>query len=287
MKYRMLWVDDSPEWVAPIRESVQEYLEELGFDLVADLHTDGSGVTDHLAKESVDLIAIDFKLKGSHGDKIIEAIRQSDKYTEILFYTADENYRAVLPVQDGVYRAHRRDVETKLRGLIALTLKRVQTPANMRGCVIAETADIEALLEDILVAQFADKGSLFRRRVLQKGIYDFGKKYQFVMGLIDDRLKACNVVLSGKGGDKVAEGDLKARLEPLQATLKEFEKEVIRTRNLLAHVKEQLDDQGRVTLKSTIIPGTITIDHAWCVKVRKDLSKQHKALKALTGIPIG
>ena len=286
MKYRMLWVDDSPDWVAPIRESVQEYLEELGFELVADLHTDGSAVTEHLANESVDLIAIDHKLKGSHGDKIIEAIREGDKYTEILFYTADENYRNVLPVQDGVYRAHRRDVETKLRGLIDLTLKRVQTPANMRGCVIAETADIEAILEDILVAHFGDSGGLFRARVLEKGIYDFDKKRQFLMGLIEDRIKACNVVLNGSGGDKVAAQKTKDEFEPLQDILKSFVTDVINTRNLLAHVKEQRDEDGRVVLKSSVIKGSITIDHDWCVKVRKDLAKQRKALEKLAGLPI-
>jgi len=287
MKYRILWVDDSPAWAKTMTESVEDYLKDLGFDLDVQLHEDSSRVAEFLAKEDVDLIAVDYKLTGPHGDKIIEDIRKSDNFTEILFYTADDDYRNILKPQDGVYRAHRTAVDAKIRKLIELTLKRVQSPANMRGVVIAETTDIEALLEDILVAQFADKGDLFRCRVLDEGIYDFGKKYHFMMGLIKDRVKACNVVLSGKEGDKEAAGELKGRLEPLQATLKEFEKEVIHTRNLLAHVKEQRDDQGRVTLKSTFRPGAITIDHDWCVKVRKDLAKQRKALEELTGISIG
>ena len=287
MKYRVLWVDDSPEWVAPIRESINDYLEDLGFELEADLHQDGSRVLAHLAKAGVDLIAVDFKLKGNFGDKIIEAIRSSDKYTEILFYTADDDYLSVLPAQDGVYRAHRRDVETKLRRLIDLALKRVQSPENMRGVVIAKTTDLEAILEDILIAQFGAKGELFRCRVLNKGIYDFGKKYHFVMGLVGDRITACNVIINnGPDGEKRAAGEIKARLEPIQLILKDFEKDVINTRNLLAHVKEQIDEQGHVILKSTIIRGEITIDHEWCVRVRKCLARQRKAMEELKSIPI-
>lgn len=287
MQYEILWIDDSPEWVAPMQDSIKDYLDDLGLGLIVDLFPDWKGATAHLDKHDPDLIAVDYNLQGLKGDEVVTHIRDKNKFTEILFYTADEDYTKVLQAQDGVYRTSRTGFDDKVRKLIDLTLKRVQLPAIMRGLVIAETTDIEALIEDILVAQFAAKGDLFRARVLDRGIYDFGKKYQFLMGVIDDRVKACNVVLNGGEGDKTKAADLKARLDPLQATLKGFDKDVIRTRNILAHVKEQSDNQGRAFLKSTVVPGSITVDHTWCVQVRKDLAKHRKALEEFAAIPVG
>lgn len=287
MKYRVLWVDDSPDWVAPIRESVKDYLEDLGFELVAGMHQDGSRVLEYLAQEEVDLIAVDYKLKGSFGDKIIEAIRNSDKFTEILFYTADDDYLNVLPPQDGVFRANRRDVEAKLRNLIGLALKRFQSPANMRGVVIAKTTDLEAILEEILVAQFGDKGGLFRDRVLhKKGIYDIDKKWALLMGLIKDKITAYNILIAGPDGDKASAIADKTKLDRLQLILSKFDKEVIHTRNILAHVKEQRDGNGRVMLKSINTSGEITIDHDWCVRIRKTLAAHRIALEELSGFSL-
>lgn len=237
MQYQILWVEDRPDWFGPMSESIGEYLTELGFEPVIPLCSDWEGVAKHLASQNVDLIAVDYNLKGIKGDEIVENIRENENFIEILFYTADENWRETLPPHDGVYRASRNDVEDKMRRLIALTLKRVQSPANMRGVVIAETTDLEALIEEILVAHFGEKGKVFQDRVLREEGFTFGKKYQLLMGLLGDRIKVCNVALNSGGKKDEATADLLARLKPLHETLGEFDKTVIWTRNVLAHTR--------------------------------------------------
>lgn len=275
MKYEMLWIDDSPAWVDPMKESIAEYLDELGLNLEVALFPDWRGATTYLDGHDPDPIAVDYNLSELKGDEVVEHIRDKNKFTEILFYTAEEDYTNVLRAQDGVYRTPRAGFDDKVRKLIGLTLKRVQLPAIMRGLVIAETTDLEATIEDVLVQHFGEKGALFRERVLRVPfLYTFKTKYDLLAGLLGDQIKSCNVALNGGGTKDPAVQVRLDQLKKYKAILDVFNAEVVEVRNTLAHVKEDTDAQGRVTLKSIRKDGaTIVIDHEWCVKIRKDLAK--------------
>jgi len=275
--FNILWIDDTPDWVDSIKKSIENFLKEKGFELHIIICEDGKDIEKKITPD-IDLIAIDFHIPSAaeQGNDIIKIIRKQQQYIDILFYTQDTSSEDTLPLYDGVYRSSRETgrFESKMKELINMVLKRIESPTNMRGIIITETIDLESKIEDILIKIFGEKGELFKNRILHsKGQWlDFKKKDTLLNGIIKEALEK-----SRKSNEGIYNS-----LNSIKEILSKFNDEVIEQRNVLAHVKEEKID-GKVTLTSKINNKNtiVTIDQEWCKKIRHELKKHHKNLDDL------
>ena len=152
--------------------------------------------------------------------------------------------------------------------VIGVTLHKLRDPSVVRGLVIATAIDLEVKIEDLMVAAFADSGTLFRRRILEKPFWlDFKKKLDFLTGHVKDKLNACE------------DEEQKRALQTAKAILDRFSQEVIDTRNRLAHAKS-VERDGRIILEDhPRSKGDINLE--WVAKVRTDLQRHRDNLENL------
>lgn len=219
IEYTILWVDDSPGWVEPVKDAINDYLDEQGFRLVVILLTRGDGIDDIISSEEIDLIIMDQKLPGTTGADLITQIRSQDnKYTDIIYYSQDPkvNLEGLSGGNDGIYRTTRENAEDTIKHVVDTTIKKTQDINNMRGLVIAETLDIEAQIENIITKYFKDYGKLIQEKVLRKeGVYDFGKKIELLNKIVKIVITTCNELIPNEE-DKEKQGYLLSKKQELE-----------------------------------------------------------------------
>lgn len=266
LNYKVLWIDDREDWVDPIKESIGDYLEEKGLTLTVNLQKNGSGIEDLIRDPALDLIIIDYNLSGEHGDDLIKTIRSRENYTDIVFYSADENVNQLVPSADGIYRCHRDQVDDKIVKVIDATIRRSQDLTHMRGFVMAETIDIEVQIESMLTDFFGKHGGVLQKHGLNH--LDFYKKKNFMVSL----LKTLKKELLENNGGRPDEQAIK--IGALISQLNNFDADVIEVRNTMAHVKKELNDSGQFVLRNRRSNGpSIEYCEDWCIQTRKKLSQ--------------
>lgn len=178
LTYKILWVDDAREFIDTSREDVEEYLDGLGYQLEVSKYYDGNDGMDHyLESNDWNLILMDFDLENNvEGTELIERIRGNNIYTEIIFYSSDitklENSVQTEPLE-GVYWAYRHDgFEEKVEKVIDITLKKALDINNVRGLVMAEVADMDHELTDIITLHHdnisEEQKSIFQIQMLER-----------------------------------------------------------------------------------------------------------------------
>jgi CheY-like chemotaxis protein len=268
--YRIVWVDDSPDWVDSVKGDVVEYLRDLGYEPDITLLEDGNGVLDQCKLADVDLIIIDYHLRGKNGDAIISEIRGSGSFTEIVFYSQSLLDKSAFDAMDGVFLCQRPDAVERIQRIIDLTLHKLNDLGVVRGLIIAAAIDLEVMIEELVVLVFDEKGPIFRNRILDKRYLDFEKKATLLTGAVKDQIQGC-------GDDK----ERKRKLEEVKGVLNDFCKDVVDNRNILAHsccVKKE----GQIVLEG-INTRTKKIDFNadWLSGVRTLLRKHRENLRAI------
>jgi CheY-like chemotaxis protein len=284
----MLWIDDSPEWVQSVQPQIEDHLQSLGFSLEAISRTSGEDITAVLASiDGLDLIAIDLNLPQMKGSEVITTLRANEKFLPILFYSEGgipqgENVRV-----DGVYYSDRQDFESKLQGIVDTHIQITQQVNVMRGIVIAETIEIEDMIEQCIVKFFEEKGEIFLSKVLRKeNLYDFKKKVDLFNSFLSDQIADLNSKMSGKGvseADKKTFSDRLAFIKPIKDAAKKLEEEVVSKRNILAHARSVFENGKRVIKSHFDRQKPVVLDSAGCLDIRLRLKAHTANLKALMG----
>ena len=273
IEYKILWVDDSPDWVSPVKDNITSHLEGRGYEPKIELNESGADV-DTSRLTDIDLIIIDYQLPGTKGDALIKQIRDKECLTEIVFYsqeaieTGDRFY--------GVNYSTREDVEERIKQVVDETIKRAQDITLVRGFIIAEAIDVENILEGCMTKIFEDKGELFSEKVIsaKPPVYDADKKYRFVKEIVSGLIKD-----SGEGTERIEE------LRDIDKTMKKLTTEVFDQRNILAHSKITINDDGSTTLEG-INKETreINFSQEWLSRTRKNIAKHKDNLNKLKEI---
>ena len=273
IEYKILWVDDSPDWVESIEDSIKSHLEEKGYDPKIELKESGADV-DTSKLSDIDLIIIDYQLPGDNGDELIKQVRDKECLTQIVFYSQD-----IIEPDDHLYRVHcstRDDVEECIKKVVDETIERAQDITLVRGFIIAEAIDVENILEECMAKIFEDKGELFSEKVIRAKppVYDSDKKYRFVKEIVTGRIED-----SGEGSERAEE------LQEIDNTMKKLTKEVFAQRNILAHSKITINDNGSIKLEG-INKQTkeINFSQEWLSKTRKNIAKHKDNLNKLKEI---
>ena len=157
--YNILWFENDEGWLKQAVKGIGNLLDDYGFRLKETNQKDGSKIEDLIvAIQSkildIDMIFMDFKLSGSvNGEKLIETIRSRNLYTEILFYSMDENVKQIIEDAygsiEGIYYSGRDNFRQKAQEVIWHTIKKVEDVESMRGLIMGATSEIENLMKEI------------------------------------------------------------------------------------------------------------------------------------------
>ncbi|WP_395753704.1 hypothetical protein [Prosthecobacter sp.] len=278
--FSILWVDDNKDFVESLRPQLNKWMEDHGLGLLIHWRSGEAGVYSDLSRHEVELIVLDYKLKGGKtGDAIISEIRDKGFFEDIIFYTtgAVPNNMFDIP-PDGVFFVARGDAKDRIKDLIGVKIRRASDLATLRGWIVADAIELEGIMGRVLAKCFKDMEVLFRDRVLiEEGMFDFGKKHRVLSGILKDQITLLNSGMSKS-----------ATLPKLQACKKildVFPKEIIEIRNALAHQMAEISATGHKKIKTkTKESKEIIITPEECVVIRKNVRKHFDNLLALEAL---
>jgi CheY-like chemotaxis protein len=222
---------------------------------------------------------------------------------------------------DGVYCAGRANEEfqEKVEKVIETTIKKVQDVNNMRGLVIAETIYLEHKIESILLRYFTVIGEqaieekkkkllehIYQKKVskhesdvieikkinfseiktlIERDILTASNSFDAIHSILKDKLSEINVSLNIAGITpeiKTALGDKKQEVTGIKTELNNFRNEILKIRNTLAHVKEEIGEDGIPFLNSLNDDGTIIkFDNEKYTEIRRNLKKHSSNLDSI------
>lgn len=205
--------------------------------------------------------------------------------------------------------------------IIDLTLKKVQDVTNMRGLVIASAIDLEIMMEELIKDFFTLVGNSAedqKREEILKSIYDnkikrdkeyldeimkldhtnidllLEKGILTASNIYDAIMTALKIVDQGisaqlKGLKDKAEqeniGIKRKSIKDLRDKLQLYHRDIINLRNTLAHVKEEINDQGIPFLKNQKVNGDIILfDDNKYVEIRKNFLSYSKIMVEIKSI---
>jgi CheY-like chemotaxis protein len=252
------------------------WLNDQGFELKVLMHKDETNVIKEIKDKDVELIIIDYKLSKRNGDVLIDEIRQSGCYQDIIFYSQEK-----LPEKryDGVFYVSKGDAKTRIKELIELKLKRSSDLVSVRGWIVADAIELEGMVTDLLLQCFTQKkGLTFTERLLgQESHLELGAKYIILSGVIKDLI----VSLQGQ------ETKNKKKIEQLsqcKVVFSKFPDEVIEVRNAIAHQKVEEVKTGKIIKKRTKKGDEIHLNETTYIQIRKDLRKHQDNLITLQSL---
>lgn len=297
INYRILWFEDQAELVKDdIGPSIIAFLEDYGFTPEVVHYENGDNVEEILHDQYYDLILTDLNLGDGHeaGEKLIQEIRNHKVLTEVLLYSGNaRGLQKIIDNTDGLiervsFAVGISVLPEKIKQIIQLTIKKVQHVNNLRGLVMAETSELDAKMSDILEL-YVQSGANAK---LEKYIYSI------VNRSIEDNKKRLEKIEDAKAileliHSPMFDSDKKCRainrlieilnIDDCKACHSDYHAEIIGTRNLLAHVKEEIDS-GETVLRSKVkmAGGTPFIfNDKSCIRIRKNIKKHSRNLDEL------
>ena len=295
LNYYLLWVEDDDSWFKDTSELFEMTIKDFGFDAIIERKKTLLEVKEEIAKDNLkkfDIFLIDFNLKDSaSGDNIIELLRGKEIYTDIVFYSSDKGsiIESVKEHQfEGVYHSDRKEIEDKFVKVFKTTIKKIEEINSMRGLIVGETSELDALIEEHLIfysqSKFIEKfnlakfieieivKSIEKRSVKIDELYkseglisiiphiDVAKKWQLLRGILK------------------VNTDYKPYITEFLTINSKYQDDVIQIRNKFAHAKVITKDNGKEVLKAFIGDDHFEFDEESFKKIREDLITHRNAL---------
>lgn len=296
LEFSLLVIDDNPPGSSDeALRQLEDALHSVGFGLKRNIADDISiAAIEQLARQGgsdYDLVIIDCNLGADNpnGSVVAKAVRQLLPYTDIVFYSsaAPKELLKLLAEQEvaGVFVADRtNNFGDVLEGVAETIIRKAVDLTHMRGIALAEVANMDVVLEDVLVRVFSSNHAEIPAtaiRTLSK-LVDGGK----------ERVKKLEGHQAGNEILAVVQSNLMFTLADKYRALSRVstalgieeqfkklnEQNIIDKRNLLAHAREGAGQTGIPTLKSIKDGAEIEIDDAWMTVLRTELRDHRNAL---------
>lgn len=155
LTYSILWYDDDKDFFESLdKEPIEEEIASWGFrPQIIPVHN-STELQRHAPFDQFDMLVVDFKLGGDeHGDQFIKDVRDKNVFAEIIFYSMVESSVLWQSVQEkeleGVFVANKKSIQPKLIRVARQSVRKVLDLENMRGIVMSEVGDLDALLSTI------------------------------------------------------------------------------------------------------------------------------------------
>lgn len=303
LEYNILWIDnDIQEYIDNGEvDSLNSYLEELGFEPNIVTVEDEADLDNHIYSYKYDLIISDFNLNATTGDRIIEKIRDEKGFsTEILFYSAKSNFRddpAVierLAFMDRItFHSSRDTFLDKVEKLIKLTLDKLLELNATRGLITAATSELDVEIEEVVMILVENQGKNdddLKKIVtdkaftpLQNRLDSFWNNYDTFQNYFHkiDAVKKWEIFRDLLKPLK-SQTDIAAFLE----SNKTYQDQVIKIRNQFAHAKAIINGQGASALKGQLGGDDFEFTEQNCVVIRKNLIHHKRNIEKLKQVLI-
>jgi len=293
IEYKILWVEDDKSWYDTTKELFSDTLDDLGFILISKRCESIDEVKKEVEEnnlEEYDLLLVDFTLKNSDtGDIIINflrGIKDEPILTDVLFYSsAVENVRESMTILglEGVYTADRKEIETKFERVVNTTIKKVQEVNNMRGLIMAETSDLDELMyeiiEKMLTSDISENLTTYIQKEIEATLEKISKITLDEDTTIIDKMGDSRVFTSfhrAKGINKI----YKLKNIGIEKFFEVYNRDIISTRNLFAHVKESYEGNKKVLISSSTGEKEV-FDEKRCIDIRQSLIKYREILEQI------
>lgn len=300
--YNILWFENEDGWLRPTVRNLRTFLDDYGFKLNVITEKDNSNVAELIRqiKDNVidiDVVFMDYRLaKEQKGDLIIEEIRKTELFTEIVFYSQDTDVKAVIEKTigsvEGIYYSGRDIFLDKAKNVINHSIKKVQEVNSMRGLILAAVSDIDENMLEIIQSVITN----------DKAIGDEVKKYTYevcdgflkikaadfdkyveednIIGLTNDTL-----IFDSYKKARVLQKIVSLKKDPdlthLKGFLESFNKGVIKPRNAFGHVAPQVIGGKRVLVPKR--GEDIIFNDAKCIEIRKCLIEHSGHVETIKG----
>lgn len=292
LKYKILWIENEKDWVESIEDQLQEYLEDYGFIYERKLITKEENDINY---NDFDLILMDLNLaEQPNGAELISRIRDLGVFTNVVFYSASglDILRAKGKEKEleGVFYSGRTpDAEfvRRVKAVIDSTIKKVQDLNNLRGLVMAEVSELDAMMDIIIPPYFntEERMVLFHKHIttnrettLQKALSCDnkcqlvwrGKSIQEIISKLDSSQKArtLKIIIEQSRPDLYQEGNF----------FDDYNNDIIIPRNDLAHCKSEIRDGKEILLTRK---GDKCFDDNFFKRIRQDILKYSNIFKEL------
>lgn len=292
--FKILWFEDDKDWYDSILPVVESYLSENGFNFIPERCPSGENLEEILNKRDYDLFLVDFNMPGDHGDKIIERLRRFELYTDIIFYSqnGEDKVRESLQQKavEGVYCSgrNREDFEEKVTNVIKSNIKKVLDLNNMRGIVIAKAADLDLIMDDIIIKKVANADEKETEEIKKLARKKVVRSLQDRLGSAERHDIENDFEIFIRKQESFTRWRLVKNICNRTENLREFEQiisdyndEIISVRNKMAHLKEEIDENGIKSLKSSYNNSDFIFNDAKSIEVRSNIQKYDETFSTI------
>jgi response regulator of citrate/malate metabolism len=279
LSYSILWFDDDKDFFDSLdKEPIEKEIASWGFfPKIEPVHT-ADEFNKHAPFDKFDLIVVDFKLGNEQGDKFIKDVREQEVFTEIILYSFSESsdlWEAVHAQKlEGVFVTHKSGIEQKLLRVARQSVRKVLDLENMRGIVMSEVGDLDALLEDIFVHAMNGITQEQQSNVFERFHKDTNKQveqHQSALSVFKDSpsieklLELCDSNKRWKNFNRVKGHHALLKNRNFAG---DYALEILWPRNCLAHGKPERKDDGSLLFHFS------NKDYAFDDNVSQDLRKK-------------
>lgn len=307
LAYRILWVEDNELWIDATSHTVLKVLTENELEPFIKKYLtyeefDEDLVSNSLEMKDYDLFLIDFNLVDSdpekNGGTLIRKIRENEIYTNVLFYSANEEIlRKKIYDQklEGVFVSDRDSgFDYKFARLVKSSIHRIQDVNFLRGFVVSEVSELECLCKEILniilhhkhfnnfeeqckslLNKTKSKSEELHTKLIKK-IETMENKEQEIHSIINDfdaYRMYYHIQWLWKKSTNYSNN--------IMLDLESYNKEILKERNKLAHSKEEVFEGKKVLKGKDNNEEVFIIDEDKFIDIRKNIKKHKKKLSSL------
>lgn len=300
LQYNILWLDDRIEeyQTLEIDTELEEYVESLFFEPHIYMYESVDEAVQNSTKRRYDVIFSDFNInENKTGKDFIVDIRNRNVNAEVLFYSAQQT-----PPETGLDRISflklysdnaYEDMKNKMKSVIDLTVEKLKDLTNLRGLVMSEVSELDMMMKEI-VADYCKKSESDEKELRF-----------YTIGIIEERVKK-SLDLSQSNCDKKCFHEWKNKTVQevvfeqnfdsyttaralnhiieikkldIDKFLSNYNSEIIKNRNELAHCKAELKENGKEVLSTKSGEKDFSTDDI--NEIRRSIIKYHKMFEEI------
>lgn len=314
LTYKVIVIDDENEPYEDYVEHIEEILNSEGYLLNHARYEELSDLDDNNITD-VDLFLVDLKFgKEDKGPEFIKKIREN-QLTDILFYSSDStsinSYRTSGEFQ-GVFFAIRDENKTEvlkmIDQLIAKMIKRSNTPISSRGIVLGGVAELDNIIKSKIVFLFENLEPGTKEDLIKNCLRVYYDSYKGLSNKVSDFF-GCTFHEGIKEWDSVKDNSSSWEISELinniritdsnknfKVLLKVYKKKygedatynlikeienLLKDRNILAHVQEELNSDHYYQFARPSGEGFLILSEETCKKLRCSIICYGKAVSEI------
>ena len=298
LQYNLLWFEDAERYVTPQLGRIRKYLDDLGgFVLDSIIEENADNLKQLLDENEFDLILVDMNLSPGKsgkiaGDVLIQMLRENKVYTDIIFYSRIPGFRDKKYELQGVYFADtdNDNLYQKIKEIIHKTLQRNLRISITRGLFIATTIDLVEKMEEIIskiLKLSDDQLTFFQDYVVEAEFFNDSAKYTIIKDFLNREMDILNQKIKTPGGEEEKKLiEKRDSINQIKSDFNKFQKDVIETRNHLAHAKPVPGKKNtlKVRIKQKRCYEDWTFDLSKCKEIRKKFLAHDDTLKKISSL---